>query len=68
MTAPALVVGGGIGGLARALSLARSGQRVHLLERAGEFAEFGAGMQFGPNASRALDALGVLDDVLSSWS
>lgn len=64
MTAPALVVGGGIGGLATALSLARSGQRVHLLERAGEFAEIGAGLQFGPNASRALDALGVLDDVL----
>jgi 2-polyprenyl-6-methoxyphenol hydroxylase-like FAD-dependent oxidoreductase len=64
VTAPALVVGGGIGGLATALSLARSGQRVHLLERAGEFAEIGAGLQFGPNASRALDALGVLDDVL----
>ncbi|SER35707.1 salicylate hydroxylase [Lentzea xinjiangensis] len=61
---PALVVGGGIGGLATALSLARSGQRVHLVERAPEFAEIGAGLQFGPNASRALDALGVLEDIL----
>lgn len=61
---PVLIVGGGIGGLATALSLARNGQRVHLVERATEFAEIGAGLQFGPNASRALDALGVLQDVL----
>ncbi|GEL25197.1 3-hydroxybenzoate 6-hydroxylase [Pseudonocardia sulfidoxydans NBRC 16205] len=61
---PALVVGGGIGGLATALSLARSGQPVHLVERSAEFAEIGAGLQFGPNASRALDALGVLDDIV----
>ncbi|MTD52951.1 FAD-dependent monooxygenase [Amycolatopsis pithecellobii] len=59
-----LIVGGGIGGLATALSIARAGRSVHLLERAGEFAEIGAGLQFGPNASRALDALGVLDDIL----
>ncbi|GAA4937032.1 salicylate hydroxylase [Actinomycetospora succinea] len=61
---PALVVGGGIGGLATALSLARHGQAVHLIERNAGFTEIGAGLQFGPNASRALDALGVLDDVL----
>jgi 3-hydroxybenzoate 6-monooxygenase len=61
---PALVVGGGIGGLATALSLARHGQHVHLVERAAEFIEIGAGLQFGPNASRALDALGVLEDIL----
>ena len=60
----AIVVGGGIGGLATALSLARNGRPVRLLERAEEFAEIGAGLQFGPNASRALDALGVLDDIL----
>lgn len=60
---PLLIVGGGIGGLATALSVARHGRRVHVLERAGEFAEIGAGLQFGPNASRALDALGVYDDI-----
>ncbi|GJF03494.1 FAD-dependent monooxygenase [Pseudonocardia sp. D17] len=63
-TVPTLVVGGGIGGLATALSIARTGRPVHLLERAAEFGEIGAGLQFGPNASRALDALGVLPDVL----
>ena len=61
---PRLVVGGGIGGLATALSLARRGLAVHLLERAEEIAEIGAGLQVGPNASRAMDALGVLDDIL----
>ena len=61
---PTLVVGGGIGGLATALSIARSGREVHLVERADEFTEIGAGLQFGPNASRALDALGVLGDLL----
>lgn len=63
-TVPILIVGGGIGGLATALSLARSGFAVHLIERAEEFAEIGAGLQFGPNASRALDALGLLEDIL----
>ncbi|MFD2416460.1 FAD-dependent monooxygenase [Amycolatopsis pigmentata] len=62
-TVPVLVVGGGIGGLATALSVARHGRRVHVLERAGEFTEIGAGLQFGPNASRALAALGVFDDI-----
>lgn len=61
---PTLIVGGGIGGLATALALARAGQPVHLLERAEKFSEIGAGLQFGPNASRALDALGVLGDIL----
>jgi len=61
-----LVVGGGIGGLATALGIAGSGHRVHLLERNADFTEIGAGLQFGPNASRALDQLGVLQDVLPS--
>jgi 3-hydroxybenzoate 6-monooxygenase len=62
-TVPVLVVGGGIGGLATALSVARHGRRVHVLERSDTFTEIGAGLQFGPNASRALAALGVFDDI-----
>jgi salicylate hydroxylase len=58
-----IVVGGGIGGLGTALALARSGVPVHLLERAPEFSEVGAGIQMGPNAIRALDHLGVLDSI-----
>jgi salicylate hydroxylase len=54
-----LVAGGGIGGLAAALALTRRGLRVKVLEQAPQLGEIGAGIQFGPNAFAALDALGV---------
>lgn len=54
-----IVIGGGIGGLAAAMSLVRQGIEVLLLEQANEIAEIGAGIQLGPNAYSALDALGV---------
>ncbi|MHA7845699.1 3-hydroxybenzoate 6-monooxygenase [Serratia sp. D1N4] len=57
--ATAIVVGGGIGGAATALSLAKRGIKVLLLERAHEIGEIGAGIQLGPNAFSALDSLGV---------
>jgi 2-polyprenyl-6-methoxyphenol hydroxylase-like FAD-dependent oxidoreductase len=56
---PLLVAGGGIGGLAAALALVRQGFRVKVLEQAAELGEIGAGMQLGPNAFHAFDALGV---------
>ena len=56
---PVLVAGGGIGGLAAALALVRQGFRVKVLEQAAELGEIGAGMQLGPNAFHAFDALGV---------
>ena len=54
-----IVVGGGIGGLAAALVLARLGIAVELLERSETIGEIGAGIQLGPNAFAALDGLGV---------
>lgn len=56
---PVIVAGGGIGGLATALGLARKGFRCVVLEQAPEFAEIGAGIQLAPNAWHAIDALGV---------
>lgn len=62
---PFLVIGGGIGGLATALALAQKGYPVHLIEKAHEFSEIGAGIQIAPNGSRALDELGILDKIRS---
>ncbi|MEQ1881617.1 MAG: 3-hydroxybenzoate 6-monooxygenase [Burkholderiales bacterium] len=54
-----IVVGGGIGGLSAALALAGAGLQVRVLERAQVAGEIGAGMQLGPNAFHAFDALGI---------
>lgn len=56
---PVLVAGGGIGGLAAALALVNQGFRVQVFEQAPEIGEIGAGIQLGPNAFHAFDALGV---------
>jgi salicylate hydroxylase len=58
---PVLVSGGGIGGLAAALALVRQGFHVQVFEQAPEIGEIGAGIQLGPNAFHAFDALGVGD-------
>jgi 2-polyprenyl-6-methoxyphenol hydroxylase-like FAD-dependent oxidoreductase len=59
----AVIAGGGIGGLACALALARRGWEIEVLERAAAFTEVGAGLSLWPNGLRALDALGVGDQV-----
>src|SRR5260221_1650615 len=58
---PFLVAGGGIGGLAAAVGLARKGYRSIVLERTPELGEIGAGIQIGPNAFHAFDYLGIGD-------
>jgi len=63
MPIPFLIVGGGIGGLAAARALSRTGRSVHVIEKEDEFGEIGAGLQLAPNASRMLDRLGVLDEI-----
>ncbi|HMT92074.1 3-hydroxybenzoate 6-monooxygenase [uncultured Thiothrix sp.] len=62
---PVLIAGGGIGGLATALGLARKGARSIVLERAAELGEIGAGIQIGPNAFHCFDYLGVGDEARS---
>jgi salicylate hydroxylase len=55
------IVGGGIGGLAAALSLLRAGFDAHVYEQARELEEVGAGVQLSPNASRVLHGLGLAE-------
>lgn len=59
----ALIVGGGIGGLTAVIALARNGMSATLLERSIFADETGAGIQLGPNATRVLAGLGVLDAI-----
>ena len=56
---PMLIAGGGIGGLAAALSLSKVGIRSRVLERKDVFEEAGAGIQIGPNGVAVLQSLGV---------
>src|SRR5438552_11817000 len=58
-THPVAIAGGGIGGLACALALARHEFRSLGLEQAHEFGEVGVGLHVAPNALSVLDALGV---------
>ncbi len=48
------IIGGGLGGIAAALSLLRAGIDAEVYEQAAAFGEVGAGIQIGPNASRIL--------------
>ena len=57
------IVGGGIGGMAAALSLLRAGFDVHVYERASALREVGAGVQISPNASRVLHGLGLAEQL-----
>jgi 2-polyprenyl-6-methoxyphenol hydroxylase-like FAD-dependent oxidoreductase len=57
--APFLIAGGGLGGLAAALALARNGRHSIVLEQASQFGEIGAGIQLAPNAFHVFDMLGV---------
>ena len=59
----ALIVGGGLGGLAAALALARRGIASHVLEQSPSFGEIGAGIQLGPNVFRMFDRLGVAEAI-----
>ncbi|MFH8938887.1 FAD-dependent oxidoreductase [Streptomyces griseosporeus] len=65
----AVVVGGGIGGLTAAVALHRCGMRVTVLERAPALAPVGAALSLAPNSLRALDVIGLGDEIrgLAAW-
>ena len=65
----AVVVGAGVGGLATAGALARTGWQVTLLERAERLRADGAGLLLWPNgvrAMRALDLAGGIDAIATA--
>jgi 2-polyprenyl-6-methoxyphenol hydroxylase-like FAD-dependent oxidoreductase len=55
------IVGGGIGGIAAALSLLKAGFDAHVYEQARSISEVGAGIVLTPNAVRVLHGLGLAD-------
>jgi len=58
-----LIVGGGIGGLAAALALARQGIPSQVVDQAAEFKEIGAGIQLGPNVFWMFEKLGLIESI-----
>jgi salicylate hydroxylase len=58
-----LIAGGGIGGLSAALALLQRGFDVEVYEQAPRLEEVGAGVQLSPNGTRALHAMGVLEQL-----
>lgn len=63
--ADAIIVGGGIGGLAAATALTQQGLTVKVYERQADFGEVGAGMQLASNCTRILHELGLLEEATS---
>ncbi len=59
----ALVIGGGIGGLAAALSLHQAGIEVTVFEAVREIGALGVGINLQPNAVRELTELGLGDEL-----
>jgi 2-polyprenyl-6-methoxyphenol hydroxylase-like FAD-dependent oxidoreductase len=58
-TVHVVVVGAGLGGMAAAVGLNRSGHEVTVCERADRLRETGTGILIAPNGVRALEALGL---------
>jgi len=59
----AVIAGGGIGGLAVAAGLHRRGWGVTVLEQTAEFGVVGSGISLWPNAFRALETVGVHEEL-----
>ena len=55
MALRAVIVGGGIGGIAAAVALVRTGVDVRVYEQGQRLAEVGAGVSLAPNGLRMLE-------------
>src|SRR5580704_7105465 len=61
-----LIAGGGIGGLAAAACLLKSGFDVEVFEQAERLGEIGAGIQLSANTMHVLNHIGVGPSILPS--
>src|SRR5690349_15528472 len=59
----AIIIGGGIGGVSAAIALKQAGLDVTVYERAEELQEVGSGLPLWTNALRALQVLGLTDEL-----
>lgn len=62
-TRRAMIAGGGLGGLTAAVALSQQGWQVCVFEQAPTLEPVGAGISLWPNSLRALDVIGVGDEV-----
>ena len=62
------IIGAGIGGLSAAIALQQLGIKVKVYEKASELKEMGAGIVLSANAIKALEKLGIADQVRQAGS
>ncbi len=67
-TAPVIIIGAGIGGLATALALKRVGIEARVFERVTTLNEVGAGLTLWANAVKALRKLGLEDITTTAFN
>jgi 2-polyprenyl-6-methoxyphenol hydroxylase-like FAD-dependent oxidoreductase len=60
----AIIIGGGIGGMTAAIALKQAGIDVAVYEQAPELREVGSGLPLWTNALRALQKLGLVDEIV----
>ena len=63
ISAPVLVLGAGIGGLATALACSEQKIPTVIWEKSLDFKELGAGIQLGPNATKVLGQMGLAQEL-----
>lgn len=67
-TEPVIIIGAGIGGLATALALKRTGIEARIFERAETLQEVGAGLTLWANAVKVLQKLGLEDIIRTAYN
>ena len=62
------IIGAGISGLSSAIALKNFPLQIKIFEKNKTFSTLGAGIQLGPNGTRVLSSLGLLDSIIKKSS